>query len=142
MGQDRRPAAVQDLRRGPGSGFRTMHGLCGGKLDNQFSWSPETRTFATPAGRILFTPMHARIFDVIWKSGKAGIQDRERFTQAVYGDQADGGVDGLNTLSVHLIRMRNRMASTGYTITTNMGNPRQGWRLVKLPVHQQHEAAE
>jgi hypothetical protein len=115
---------------------------CGAKVQDQFEWSPEERAFTTPQGRVRFTPMHATIFDVIWKAGKSGIQDRERFTSAVYGGRSDGGVDGLNTLSVHLIKMRKRMAPTGFTITTNMGVPRQGWRLVKLPADQHHEAAE
>ncbi len=111
---------------------------CGGKIDGQFSWSREERMFTTPEGRVVFTPMHAKIFDVIWKSGKAGIQNRERFTQAVYGGHSDGGVDGLNTISVHLIRIRKRLEPAGYTITQNMGSPREGWRLVKV----QSEAAE
>lgn len=50
----------------------------------------------------------------------------------VYGNRADGGPERSNNVSVHLIRMRTLLAAAGYTITMNMGNPRQGWKLVRL----------
>lgn len=105
---------------------------CGAKLEKQFAWSDADRTFTTPIGRARFTKIHAAIFNAIWRAGKGGIHDRERFMEAVYGDRPEGGPEGFNTLSVHLIRLRERLEPVGYTITHNMGNPRRGWRLVKI----------
>jgi DNA-binding winged helix-turn-helix (wHTH) protein len=115
---------------------------CGGKLDDQFSWSLANRTFTTPTARVRFAENQAAIFDAIWNAGEAGIVSTERFMQAVYGGRVHGGPDNFNVISVTLIRMRKLMALSGYTITQNMGVPRQGWRIVKLPVVQQGEAAE
>jgi hypothetical protein len=91
---------------------------------------------------VRFAENQAAIFDAIWNAGEAGIVSTERFMQAVYGGRVHGGPDNFNVISVTLIRMRKLMALSGYTITQNMGVPRQGWRIVKLPVVQQGEAAE
>ena len=105
---------------------------CGSELRGQFAWSPEERTFTAESGRVQFPPVQADIFNAIWRAGKPGIPDREQFMQEVYGNRADGGPD-FNTISQFLARMRERLEPLGYTITRNMGKPRQGWRLVKIP---------
>lgn len=106
---------------------------CGAALSGQFSWSPEERMFRAPDGAAKFTRVEAQIFDVLWRARNLGsINDQERFMAAVYGERANGGPETFGTLSVHLIHMRARMIGTGYTITMNVGRPRQGWRVVKL----------
>lgn len=115
---------------------------CGGKLDNQFSWSPETRTFATSAAEARFTNMQAAIFAVIWRARKTGIQTSEEFLAAVTAHRTDGGPECFNNITVQMVRMRKQLEPTGYTITQNMGIPRQGWRLVKLSAEQQHKVVE
>ena len=62
------------------------------------------------------------------------VLSQDRFMDAVYGDQLDGGPERFGTLSIHLMRLRARIEPAGYTITKSMGRPRQGWRLVKLNV--------
>lgn len=112
---------------------------CGGKLDDQFAWSPETRTFQTPDAHVRFTNMQAAIFSVIWNARKTGIQSTQEFLAAVTAHRSDGGPESFNNITVQMGRMRKSLEPAGYTITQNMGVPRQGWRLVKLP---QCEAAE
>ena len=105
---------------------------CGTKLQKQFSWSPTARIFTTPSSRVRLTKVQAAIFDVIWKAGKKPVLSQDRFMDAVYGDQLDGGPEHFGTLSIHLMRLRARIEPAGYTITKSTGRPRQGWRLVKL----------
>lgn len=105
---------------------------CGAPLSGQFSWSLEQRTFSTRSARVVFTEIQALIFDAVWKAGKTGMNDRAQFMWAVYGERADGGPSGFNALAVHLVYMRRILEPIGYTITPNVGTPRQGWRLVKI----------
>jgi len=104
---------------------------CGTELHGQFAWSPETLTFTTSDGRVRFTKAQAAIFTAIWTSRETGIQTTEEFMRAVHANRADGGPECFNNITVQMGKMRKRLEPAGYTITQNMGTPRQGWRLVK-----------
>ncbi len=77
------------------------------------------------------TKVQAAIFDVIWKAGKKPVLSQDRFMDAVYGDELDGGPERFGTLSIHLMRLA-RGSSRRINHHQEHRAPAAGWRLVKL----------
>lgn len=105
---------------------------CGAALHHQFGWSAEKREFQTGDHRIRFSKTESRIFDVLWHRGRHAVFESSHFIAAVYGDDIDGGPECFSTISIHFNHMRRKLEPAGYTITQNLGRPRQGWKLVRL----------
>jgi DNA-binding response OmpR family regulator len=107
---------------------------CGAKLPDEaaLKWDIRSRVFINGNVAVRFTPREARVFDALWRARHiGGIETRGRFIQLAYADDLDGGPNSDQTLSVHLVHIRQKLKGSGYTIPPNMGSPRGNYRIAK-----------
>jgi len=105
---------------------------CGAELADQVSYDSENRTFIANGASVRFSPGQAEVFNAIWRARqRGGITSMERLAEVAWADRMDGGPGSYNTVSVQLVHIRSRLAATGYTITRNIGRPKEGYRLTK-----------
>lgn len=81
---------------------------------------------------VRFTKTEAKVFDALWRRRSSGaVPDRDALMQIVYADDADGGPNSFETLSVMLIKVRKKLKGTGFAIPHAYGRPRIGFRIVR-----------
>ena len=105
---------------------------CGSPLSDHASWNLEDRSLIANGIVVRFTKTEARIFDTLWRWRSRGpVPDREALMQMVYADDADGGPNSFENLSVLLIKVRKKLKGSGFAIPRAYGRPRIGYRLVR-----------
>lgn len=106
---------------------------CGQPLaaDLPARWDAGSGTFTFAAASVRFRPQEARFFDVLYRSrNREGYRDpRDLFAAAYLGDP-NGGPNCMSVVGVMMRQIRMAVEPLGWTVTRNMGVPRQGYRLV------------
>lgn len=106
---------------------------CGSKLVDQKLYDEKNRTFIANGAAVRFTKAEADVFEAIWRTRNRGAYTSlESLANAAWADRVDGGPSCFNTLSVQIIKLRRKLAPLGYTVTHNFGQPKQGYRIVKM----------
>lgn len=71
--------------------------------------------------RATLTPGQRRMFDVVMRSGTAGISAPEIMNQ-IYEDAADGGAESQNIIPVMATNIRKRIEKFGITVAATRGH--------------------
>lgn len=107
--------------------------LCGSGLVDQFAWNREARVFVGNGQSVRFTEKQGCIVDALWRArNRGGIPSLRAFADLAWAHLEDGGAESLNDVSVHVINCRKKLQKIGFTITPNVGRPRQGFKLVRM----------
>lgn len=109
---------------------------CGQPLpaDTPPKWDFASATFTVGAGSVRLRRQEARFLDVLYRSRhRAGFQDPRALLEAAYVDDPNGGPESLAVVAVITRQIRQKIEPMGWTVTLNMGVPRRGYRLVRLP---------
>jgi hypothetical protein len=65
---------------------------------------------------VRFTPLKARIFDIVKRSGESGIDRRDLFDIVFGDDDAHSRTHSFHTLKAHLAQINDLIADTGFRI--------------------------
>jgi DNA-binding response OmpR family regulator len=107
--------------------------VCEGELkDIPLQWFPDRRAVVRGNLAVVFPPMQARIFAMLWRAnGSAQNVKRAMLYGAVWGDHPDGGPLS-DALAMHVSKMRKKLAPLDMEVEcTEWGwGDRGGYRLV------------
>lgn len=86
------------------------------------AWNADARTLSGNGLAILLSPHRAAIFNLAWIAWKTGrLVSREQMMSAVYADDASGGPESINIISVQVGHVRRAIEPFGITITARCG---------------------
>lgn len=97
---------------------------CGRKIGQEESlrWNAETRTLAGFGQVTQLSPIRGKIFGKLWKLWPSGhMISTGDMTAFVYADDADGGPESVNAISVHINFLRKQIAVFGLSIRSRHG---------------------